>query len=502
MKKRLADIDKEILDPTPEIGLDTIKERSVTGVIALTGRYFVLYVMALIAQIFLGIYLTPAEWGVFALASAVTDFLVYFSDVGLAASLIQSEKEISDDDLKTTFTIQQALVISLLLILVIFSSKIGTVFGLERPGMMLLYALGFSLFLSSLRTIPTVLLERKIEFHKIAFVNVAEAAIYYSLLVFSAARGAGINSFTYAIVGRAIVGVVLMYIVSPWIPKFGISWSSLKRLLAFGVPYQANTLIALAKDRGTTLLLGKILGLEALGILDWAQKWSQISLRIVLDSVTKVTFPAFSRMQKEREHLPRSVTRSIFFITLLAFPAITGLVILAPVVIQIIPKYEKWTPALLPLTFFAVNAIFAAFTTQLTNLLNAIGKIKITFYLMIMWGSLTLLVIPYLAGRYGANGAALGYAIVSSSSVVAVYLAKRYVNFSLSDSVVKPFLAASAMAVVLIIVRGALPPTVYSLSILVIVGVAVYGVIIVGMVGKSLMDDAKRSLRTLLNRRD
>ena len=499
MKKRLADIDKEILEPTPEIGLDTIKQRSVTGVIALTGRYFVLYVMALVAQVFLGIYLTPAEWGVFALASAVTDFLVYFSDVGLAASLIQSD-EVTDNDLKTTFTIQQMLVISLLLILVIFSSKIGMIFGLERPGMMLLYALGFSLFVSSLRTIPTVLLERKIEFHKIAFVNVSEAAVYYAFLVFFAARGAGINSFTYAIVGRAAIGVVLMYMVSPWRPRFGISRFSLRRLLSFGVPYQANTLIALAKDRGTTLLLGKILGLEALGILDWAQKWSQISLRIVLDSVTKVTFPAFSRMQKEREHLPRSVTRSIFFITLLAFPAIIGLVILAPVVIQIIPKYDKWTPALLPLTFFAVNAIIAAFTTQLTNLLNAIGKIRITFYLMIMWGSLTLLIVPFLATRYGANGAALGYAIVSSSSFVAVYMAKRYVNFSLNDSVVKPFLAAIAMATVLIIVRGVLPPTVYSLSILIIVGVAVYGVIIVGMVGKSLMDDAKRSVKSLLNR--
>jgi O-antigen/teichoic acid export membrane protein len=198
--------------------------------------------------------------------------------------------------------------------------------------------------------------------------------------------------------------------------------------------------------------------------------------------------------------LPRSVTRSIFFITLLAFPAVIGLVVLAPVIIQIIPKYEKWTPALIPLALLAVNSIFGAFTTQLTNLLNAIGKIRITFYLMIMWTVLTFLLVPYLASRLGATGAALGYAIVSASSIVAVYLAKRYVNFSLADSVVKPLTAAAAMAAVLLIVRSVLPPNLYSLSILLVVGIAVYFVVIVGMVGKSLLDDAKRSVKTLLNR--
>jgi O-antigen/teichoic acid export membrane protein len=118
-----------------------------------------------------------------------------------------------------------------------------------------------------------------------------------------------------------------------------------------------------------------------------------------------------------------------------------------------------------------------------------------------MWTVLTWLLVPFLGAKFGASGAALGYAIVGVSSTVAVIIAKRYVNFSVSDSIYKPFAAAVGMAVVLLVVRGVLPANAYSLSILVVVGVAVYSVIIIGIVGKSLVDDARRSIKSLVGKK-
>ena len=138
-------------------------------------------------------------------------------------------------------------------------------------------------------------------------------------------------------------------------------------------------------------------------------------LRVVLDNVTRVTFPAFSRMQDDMENLKKAVTRSIFFITFLVFPAAVGIVILAPIIFQSIPKFSQWMPAVVPLTFLAINVLFAAVTTQLTNLLSAIGKIKINSGLMVMWTVLTWLLVPYLGSKYGVNGASIGYAVVGIS---------------------------------------------------------------------------------------
>lgn len=103
----MDEIEREHLDPTTEISLETVKERSVRGVVVLTGRTFFLQILGVVAVGFLAAYLGPFEWGVFAILNAVINFLNYFSDVGLAAALVQKKENPSDTDLKTTFFVQE-----------------------------------------------------------------------------------------------------------------------------------------------------------------------------------------------------------------------------------------------------------------------------------------------------------------------------------------------------------------------------------------------------------
>lgn len=496
----MSETESEHLDPTSEISLDTVKERAVRGVVALTGRYFVLYIITLIAQGFLGAFLTVAQFGIFGIVSAIVNFLSYFSDVGLAASLIQKKEKISDDDLKTTFTVQQILVVILLVVVFLTSGKIQNFYHLDSKAVFLLYALGVSLLMSSLKTIPSVLLERRLRFEILAVSNILENLVYNFTLVLLAWKGFGITSFTFAVLARGITGLVALYFFQPWIPSFFISRSSLSKLLKFGIPYQINTFIAVLKDDGLTLVLGKIIGLEALGILVWAQKWIQIPLRVVLDNVSRVTFPAFSRMQEEAESLERSVTRSIFFITFLTFPAVVGIVLIFPVVMQAVPRYHQWLPAVLPIALLSVNVLFASVSTQLTNVLNATGRIKITSLLMVMWTILTWGLVPFLAVRFGVNGVALGYALVGLSSIVAIVIVKNYINFSLIDSTIKPFFATVVMAVTLLILRRFLPLNLLSVAILVATGFATYLAAIFVLVGASLVEDAKKAFGSILNK--
>jgi len=310
---------QEHLDPTGEITLEIVKKRAVKGVVVLTGRTFFLSLVALVATGFLTVFLEPSEFGVFWIISAVVNFLAYFSDIGLAAALIQKKEAPSRDDLRTTFSVQQILVIVLLGLVVLASPILSRVYSLSPDGRILLYVLAFSLLLSSLKTIPSVLLERSLRFERLVIPQVLENLVYNLVAVFLAWKGFGIASFTYAILARGIVGLVAIYILSPWVPGFAFSRVSLKGLLRFGLPYQGNNFLAMIKDDGMTVFLGGILGPAGVGLLGWAQKWAYTPLRLFLDHVLKVTFPAFSRMQGEKEELKRVVTRSIFFVCFLVF---------------------------------------------------------------------------------------------------------------------------------------------------------------------------------------
>ena len=487
-------------DNTLEITLDTIKKRAIKGVVVLTGRTFLLQLLALVATGFLTVLLEPSDFGVFWIVSAVVNFLAYFSDVGLAAALIQSKEKITDKDLKTTFAVQQSIVITLLVGLYVATPWLRDYYQLSHEGVYLFYALGISLLLSSLKTIPSVLLERELDFSKLVIPQVLENVAYNVVAVFFAWQGLGVMAFTYAVLIRGIVGIVSMYYLKTWVPGVAFSKNSMKKLLKFGVPYQVNTLLATVKDDGLTAYLGGVLGSTGLGYLGWAQKWAKTPLRLFMDNVLKVMFPAFARMQDDKDHLERSVTRSIFFVCFLTFPTLVGFVLLAPMLVDIIPRYEKWRPALVPLYIIGIDTLFAASTTQLTNLLNAIGKIKITFKLMVMWTVLAWLFIPFLSVRYGYVGAAIGYALVSSSSVIAIYIVRKYVKFSLTEGVFKPLLATGVMGVVVFLLRDLFPSSIVSVTILGGVGVITYFAISYKLVGVSLLEDVKKAKHNLIKR--
>lgn len=483
-----------------EIGIETVKERAVRGIVVLTGRTFLVQIIGSIALFLLFQYLNTAEYGVFIIVSSIINFLVYFSDIGLAAALIQKKEAPSDIDLKATFTIQQILVFILVVIVFLMTPYFVQKYSLSNEGKMLLYSLGVSLILSSFKSIPSVLLERKLEFIKLVFPQIIEQIVYNIVLIFLAMKGFGLTSFTVAVLVRGVVGLVLIYYLQPWKPGFAFSRETLKGLFKFGVPYQVNTFLATLKDDGMTIVLGGIIGPVGIGVLSFAQKITRLPLTFFMDTVTRVTFPAFSRLQDHKSELERSVTRSIFFICFLVFPCLAGIIILSPLLIKIVPRYDKWTLALIPIIFISINFAFAAATTQLTNLLNAIGKIKVTFYLMIMWTVLSWIFIPFLSVKFGVVGASIGYSLVGASSIVAIVVAKKFVNFSIYDSMVKPLIGTVIMTAVLLILRKYLDISINSMLILTGVGLVAYGSSMISMVGLSLVEDAKKSFKTIFNR--
>jgi len=475
-------------DAPSVLEIQEVKRRSVSGVLALVSRTFIIQIISFVATLALTIFLDPNTYGVFYLVSSLVNFLAYFSDVGLAAALIQKKEEITKEDLSTTFTVQQILVISLLVILFILSPLIRTQYRIDRTGMYLLYAMGISLFLSSLKTIPSIMLEREIKFSKLILPQILETLTFNAIAVICAWRGLGVTSFTLAVLGRGVVGLIAMYLVYPWRPSFGISRSSLSHLLHFGLPYQVNTFLAVLKDDGMTIILTRIIGTQGLGYIGWASRWAGLPLRIVMDNLTKVSFPTFARLQHDKVRLAKAVEVSLKYMCLLAFPILVGMGFLALPVTHLIPRYVKWLPAIIPLYIYLCNSAWASISTSLTNLLNATGHIKSTFKLMLMWTGLTWLTMPFMAVRFGYLGVAYATGIIATSSFVTILLAKKYVDFNFFNIIKTPILALLPMSFWLYLSAGSIS-SFLSLALIIIFSIVIYFLAILVLEGKSFFLD-------------
>ena len=474
-----------------EIDIASVTKRSIRGVFALTSRTFTIQIITFLSNFLLTIFLSPQVFGIFFVVSAVMAFLSYFSDIGLAAALIQKKDPVTQEELKTTFTIQQVLVIVLVSIALFLSPFISSLYRLRPDGVILFQALCVAFFLSSLKTIPSIILERSLKFEKLVLPQIVESLIFSVTSVILAIKGFDLTSFTIAVLLRGVAGVIVMYMVQPWRISLGFSKDAASKLLSFGIPFQANSLLALLKDDLLTVYLGKVLPLAQVGYIGFAQKWAFTPLRLIMDNVIRITFPSFSRMQDEKVMLSQALEKTLFAISLLVFPSLAGLVILFPHFLNIIPKYSKWEPALLSLGFFALNAAFSSVSTPLTNVLNATGKIKLTLMLMAIW-TISTWVLTFLGVSYfGFNAVAAVSAIVSVSAIFVVIFVRRYIKFSIFKAIFNPFLATVFMSAILYPLSSIFVKDIFTLILMILAGGMVYSLLIITLAKQQILADIK-----------
>lgn len=431
--------------------LKVIKKKTIISSLSLFFQSGYSAVLGFAANLVLTILLSPEIFGVYFTVLSLIAILNYFSDIGLAASLIQ-KKEIEDDEVSTVFSVQQLLVLSIILIGFFSTPIIVGFYKLPADGRYLYWALLFSFFLSSLKTIPSIFLERKIQFQKIVMVQVIENTVFYLSVIILAISGFNLNSFTISVIFRAFFGLVAIYLLSPWRIKVGINFKILRKLLSFGVPFQASSFLALIKDDLLTLYLGKVLGFQTLGYIGWAKKWAESPIRIIMDSLSRVLFPLFSRFQSSAEKLRNVIEKVIFYQSSIIIPATFGLAIVMGKVVDLIPKYSKWAPALPLFYLFCASSLLSSFSTPFINLLNGLGKVKISFYFMVSWTALTWIFVPILTRFYGSLGFPITLIILSSSFIVVVNIAKKTVDFSFVKNVLPFFLASCFMALIVLII--------------------------------------------------
>jgi O-antigen/teichoic acid export membrane protein len=409
--------------------VDKIKKKTVFSTLSLFFQSGYSAFLGLIANLVLTIVLSPKIFGIYITLLSGIAFLNYFSDIGLAASLIQ-KKQITDDDTKSVFTLQQILVLTLITIGFFLGPKIIAFYKLPDDGLWLYYALLISFFISSLKTIPSVFLERNIAYQKIVLVQIVESTFFYLSVIVLALLHFQLWSFTIAVILRAIVGLIFIYILCPWTPKIGIVKNNIRQLISFGLPFQAGSFLALFKDDLIILYLSKVIGFEAVGYIGWAKKWAEAPIRIIMDNINKVLFPLIARLQDNKEKIGRVVEKILYYQTATIFPIMIVSFFLMEKLVYLIPRYQKWAVALPVFKIFVVSSFLVIYLAPFINLFNALGKAKISFQLMLFWTAITWIFTVILTGFFGTFGFPITHLFISLSFIIPLYLAKKEINFS------------------------------------------------------------------------
>ncbi len=479
-----------------DLDVAVIKKRSVQGIVSLISRQFILKLISFAAALVIFTNLNAEESGTYIIVITIQQIISFFTDFGLGAALVQKKGELEQSEISTVFTIQFIVTAVIFILIFVFKDSLQNVIYLftrshvSESGIWLLISLAFTLFLSSFKLIPSILLERKIQFQRLVIPQITESLVFNILLVILILQGFRLTSYAWAFAVSGIVSVPVYYFVSPWKPSFGISKNSLSHL-KFGAQFQAKNILANFKDKFLKLFLGANFGGNKIGYIGFAETWAYYAYSFVVDSVTKVTFSTYSRLQGESGHAKMAIEKSLFFVSAIMFPVNILLIIAMPYFITFFPRWHKWEPAVISLIFLSLDATVSSLSGILINVLDANGKVKTTLRLMGIWTILIWLFTLLLTKLYDFNGYSIAAFLVTLTIFYTVHLVKKIVDFNFLKSIYHPALATGIMAITTYSFAKLLVTDMISLFFLVMIGGAVYIFAMYLLVGKEIIADIK-----------
>jgi O-antigen/teichoic acid export membrane protein len=476
----------------PELEALEVKNRSVRGVIAYAFRTFALQAIGLVANLIIGAFILPEEYGVYYIVLSLLGLFTFLSDIGLAATLIQKKEAPTISELRTTFTIQMGLAALIGLLLIGLTPVWQATQHLSGRELWLLYSLVASFLLASLKTIPSILLERDLLFDKKVIPEIGENLVFYFLVSVLAWRGFGIQSFTIAIFARALVGVIIMYSIKRWPIGFAFDRQALKPLIKYGFRFQLNDVLARIKDDLFILFLGAWIGKTDMGYVTWAKNQSRYPYMLTVNSVMAVSFPTYSRIQNDTALLKKAIEKSMYFISFGSFPLLLGMAVFIFPLLKVFPAYAHWQPAAFSLSLFAVSIAISAISTPLTNALMAVGQVNKTLNLMILWTIMTWVITPPAIRYFGYEGVAISSLFIAASTIfLPVYLLRRVVRFDILSSIWLQTLASVIMMVIGWVGRDIWSRSFRWLILGMLISGASYGLVILALGWRRLLSEIK-----------
>jgi len=318
-------------------------------------------------------YLSPHEMGIYAIAVALVGFLSIIQQLSLPA-LIVREENLTDEFLRTAFTLNAGLTVLFALLIVAAGVLGGSSLG--DPGVRdVLFVLAISPLLGTLSFLPMARLEREGRFRALALIGtaaiVAHAAIGTTLVV----TGGGYLSIAWAQLAYGVVYTGGAMIVGRGFNQFRFGTRASRRILGFSVQMLAVSGAHQAQGRVTELVLGRMLGLSALGLFNRANGLNALVWQNLAGIVSRVLLVDFADRHRAQASLRDRYLQTSAAMTAVLWPAFAGLAVVAKPFIVLVYG-SQWVPAVVPLAFLAVSSMLLTSVTMTWELFTATGRLK------------------------------------------------------------------------------------------------------------------------------
>lgn len=389
--------------------LSGLKLQATRGLASLAARYGAVIAINLAGTAVLSRLLGPAMWGVFAIAQVLYLSSQEVLGRGVAAYLIKKEEAPSPADIRNTFALQHMLGLIFLVAAAALAHPAARWYG-RGEITPLLFAAAIASYAYAWRSIPLALLERQFAYKKVALVEILEGVLFIGVAIALAARGHAVAGLGLAIVSRSVIPTLLVYALKPVRPSLFLHWNTLFHVADFGLFVAAGSLANIAVLSVPALVVGKLAGMEALGLARMGFAL-YASLLFATAAVLRLTFATYSRLAGHPGELAKSVSRHLQSVAIVLVPAVVLFAGLAPLWVPVLFGASWRALPTLLLALAPGYALAAVFWGVLSPALQVSGRHRQLALWMVGFTLSYALLTWALTPRWGALGSAAAFSV-------------------------------------------------------------------------------------------
>lgn len=394
--------------------------------------------------------LSPADMAMIFIAVIFQDLAMLFVDNGMGSYVVQQES-LSQREHSSLF--YQGLLLGLGLAIALYLASPFLALFFHTP------ALSQTLKITAFSLIPIAfsfpqkgLLQKQMHFQTIAIAEFAGMLTASFTTIGLALSDYGFVSYLYGFVARKAIELLILWSQEPWLPKVCIVSEQVIKLFRFSTYAAGGVLSAYAVRLVDTFIVGRILGVQVLGLYSLANNLVFFPVNKCVNTFSRVFIATFSQLKNNESALQEAFYKAFKNLSGLLLPALLGLAVFIPDIIAVFFK-PAWFPTAQLVQIMVLNGLLIMFLRLGEPLLLSLGKVRPVFIINGINIMLTSVLLLYLTPQ-GASFAAWAVVLGTIPSVwIMTQALRKLTGFSWKASLhnTQSILFATAISTVCII---------------------------------------------------
>ncbi|SEA45043.1 polysaccharide transporter, PST family [Desulfuromusa kysingii] len=425
-----------------------LKKRSLkSGAVTLTSQG-IMFVLQLGSTMVLARILSPEDYGINAMAVAITGFANIFSYLGLSTATIQ-RAEINHNQVSTLFWINVLIGVFLTIIIAALAPVAAWFYNTpEMVAVMLSLSLVF--FMIGLSVQHSALLTRQMRFYSIAKIRIFSMIVGLLVAIVTAYHGAGYWALVFNTLASTTCSTICFWSACRWNPGLPSRNAGVGSMIKFGIDLVGFNIVSYFSTNLDNVLIGRYHGSGALGLYSKAYQLLMLPVTNLRDPMVTVAMPALSRLQADPDHYRSYYMKCVSLLAFISMPIVVFMFVCSDPLITFLLG-TQWIGASEIFKILAIAALIQPVVGTLGMVLISKGKSRMNLKLGVV--KATVISCSFFFGvPWGAKGVAIAYTI----SNYLVFLPLLYFSFLDSPirmldffkSVSRPFLASVLMGLV------------------------------------------------------